>query len=40
LRITVKTLRDALVPNGLTQPIAKIWLKNTPGLLVEEDEDW
>lgn len=40
LRITVKSLRDALVPNGLTQAVAKIWLKSTPGLLVDEDDNW
>jgi non-specific serine/threonine protein kinase len=40
LRITVKSLRDALVPNGLTQAVARVWLKSTPGLLVDEDDDW
>lgn len=40
LRITVKGLRDALVPNGLTQAIAKVWLKNAPGLMLDEDDDW
>ena len=40
LRIDVRTLRDALVPNGLTQAVAKIWLKSTPGLIVDEADDW
>jgi hypothetical protein len=40
LRVTVKSLRDALVPNGLSQSVAKVWLKSTPGLMIEEDDDW
>lgn len=40
LRLTVRGLRDALVPNGLTQQIARAWLKSVPGMAPEPDDDW
>lgn len=40
LRLTVRSLKDALVPNGLTQEVARTWLKNVPGMAQDLDDDW
>ena len=40
LRLTVSSLKDALVPNGLTQEVARTWLKNVPGMAQDLDDDW
>jgi hypothetical protein len=40
LRLTVRSLKDALEPNGLTTEIARTWLKNVPGMAQDLDDDW
>lgn len=40
LRLTVGGLKDALVPNGLTQEVARTWLKSVPGMAQDLDDDW
>jgi non-specific serine/threonine protein kinase len=40
LRLTVRGLKDALEPNGLTSEIARTWLKNVPGLAQDLEDDW
>ena len=40
LRLTIKGLKEALVPNGLTQDIARVWLKSVPGMAQDLDDEW
>lgn len=40
LRLTAKVLRDALIPNGLTQPIARAWARVNPTLPALGEDEW
>ena len=40
LRLSAKVLRDALIPNGLTQPIARAWARQNPTLPALGDDEW
>lgn len=41
MRLSVRDLKDALIPNGLTDEIARAWARTTPGQVTEDaDDDW
>ena len=41
MRLNVRDLKDALVPNGLTDEIARAWSRTTPGQVPEDAaDDW
>jgi hypothetical protein len=40
LRLTAKVLRDALVPNGLTQPVSRAWMRLNPTLPALGEDEW
>jgi non-specific serine/threonine protein kinase len=41
MRLSVRDLKDALIPNGLTDEISKAWSRAAPGQVQDDaDDDW
>jgi len=40
LRLSARAMRDALIPNGLTQAVSRAWVKINPTLPALGDDDW
>jgi hypothetical protein len=41
MRLSVRDLKDALIPNGLTDEISKAWSRTAPGQVQDDpDDDW